>query len=89
MKEDETNSGMERVKTLRDKRKFAQSSLTRETDCIKGEDSRKFLTETQIEQRMQRYKSNYRQASGDFTPKPVKRATKDEYYKLLKDINNR
>ena len=40
MKEDETNCGLERVKNLRDKRKFAQSSLTRETDCLKGEDSK-------------------------------------------------
>ena len=46
MRDEEMKAGMDKVKNMR---KNAQSTLTRETDGRKGEDSRNFLTETQIE----------------------------------------
>ena len=91
LKQEEIRNEIERVKRVREKNHRPCnkiSSLTQQTEFNKGHESRFLVEEMLIEKRLNRVPM-YASANNTWSPEPVKRATKKDYFSLLKAINTR
>ena len=89
MKTEQIQAEKARLEKMRESKrgeKAATSSLTMQTDCNKGIESRNLVEEIQIEKRLQRIPL-YNQQKDAWSPQPVKRATKKDFLRLMRNIN--
>lgn len=91
MHKEKIEAEKKRLVKLRDQKRgdLAQKSqLTMLTDYDKGIESKNLVEEIHIEKRLQRIPL-YASLQTTWSPEPVKKATRKDFYRLIKSINTR